>query len=193
MQEGRFFIEVRPIVVSSPQAQIVVISGAPGAGKSTLALEAANLCDRAVVISVDDIREMVVSGRADPIPEWTDETARQFILAEDATSDIARRYALAQFTVFIDHCRLPNHIDEWVARSMTSLSVVRVALVPSLSLNLERNAARTNKWFDPIILEPVIRGVHEKYIEDELADWIVFRDNADPQAWANRLLADLAQ
>ena len=47
---------------------IFLISGTPGAGKSSVAHAIATQSGRGVRISVDDIRDLVVAGRADPVP-----------------------------------------------------------------------------------------------------------------------------
>jgi predicted ATPase len=84
-------------------APIYFLTGAPGAGKSTLAVALLRHFEFGIHIPVDDLREWVVSGISHPLP-WTDETSRQFILAENAACDLAIRYQDAGFAVVIDHC-----------------------------------------------------------------------------------------
>ncbi len=152
---------------------VVIVSGSPASGKSTLALALARRFERSVCIPVDDLRDWVVSGRADSFPEWSEETALQYAIAEDAAADLAWRYHESGFAVVLDHCRLPENIDLWVERSLHGLPVSRVALAAPVETALLRNAERSNKSFDTSILDPMVRSLAEAYIHADLPGWIV--------------------
>lgn len=115
-----------------------------------------------VHLPVDDLRLWVVSGMSDSVP-WTDETERQFQIAEKASCAVARTYEEAGFSVAVDHCRNPKRLDEVVATYLSDLPVCKVLLLPELEANLQRNIERTNKEFDPAILEETIRFTNEHY------------------------------
>ena len=53
--------------------RVFIVSGVPGAGQATLARALLDRSDRGFLISLDDLREWVVSGLAQPLPEWTEE------------------------------------------------------------------------------------------------------------------------
>lgn len=170
-----------------PEPHLLVVSGPPAAGKTVVSTALAELIDRSMVVPIDEIRLWVKSGRSEPLPEWTDETALQFQLAEDSAADVASRYWEAGFSVILDHCRLPANIDAFCQRCFAERRVVKVALVPPLELVLIRNAQRSNKDFDPRVLEPVIRGVHSAYTSEDLSGWIVVDNLGDPGSTARSI------
>lgn len=105
---------------------IFVVSGSPGAGKRSVSRVLAQRFSRGVHVPVDDLRELVVSGVAHPVPTWTDETARQFRLASEVAAFIAQRYSSEGFVVVVDNVVFPN-FDPFV-----HLAAHRILLRPSL-------------------------------------------------------------
>ena len=168
--------------------RIIIVSGPPAAGKTTLANALARRFERAVCIPVDDMREWVVSGRSDPIPDWNDETSRQFQLAEDAAADLALRYSEAGFDVVLDHCRLPENIEAWVARCFTSCWPLLIAVVPPLEVTINRNSVRDNKEFETSVLEPAICGITAAYQAADLSSWIVTENLLEVEAEVDGLM-----
>src|SRR5436309_1207155 len=81
----------------TPPPPIFLISGPPGAGKTSVAKALLQHFEFGLHIPVDDLREWVVSGIAHPVPLWTEETTHQFRLARQAAAQTARLYAQAGF------------------------------------------------------------------------------------------------
>lgn len=134
-------------------APIWLISGTPGAGKSTVARALARRYPRAIAIDVDALREWVVSGYASPLDAWTAETQLQFSLAHRSAGAMTGFYAEAGFAVIIDG--VTTEAD--VAAYRFPFAPRKVLLRPSLEVTLQRNATRDTKPFDSAVLEPVAR------------------------------------
>ena len=154
---------------------IFLISGPPAAGKTTLCGALLARFERGLHLPVDDLRGWVVAGMADSVP-WIDETERQFRIAEAAAFDVAMRYRRAGFAVALDHCRNPARMDEAAAEA--GCDPVRVLLMPDLDVNLRRSHARTNKPFDPHLLDETIAFTNARYREDVGAGWLVLDNGA---------------
>lgn len=112
-------------------------------------------------IPVDDLREMVVSGIAHPVPEWSPETSRQFHLARTAAAQQARLYATHGFAVVIDDVIGPSEVAELETEFLESLEIYKLLLRPRLEIVLKRNATRRGKDFDTVVLDLAIRRLYE--------------------------------
>ncbi len=167
---------------------IIWISGPPAAGKTTLSEELMTRFPRAVHLQVDQLRNWVVSGMADSVP-WTDETERQFQIAEEATCDVALRYQASGFAVVVDHCRNLPRVQALVDARLQGVPVIKVCLLPDLDTNLERNHQRTDKPFEPSTLDPIIHFMSGRLGQDVPRGWQVL-DNSrlTPEQTADSVL-----
>jgi predicted kinase len=141
-----------------PRGPIWLISGIPGAGKSTIARAICARYAKAIHIPVDDIRELVVSGHASPI-EWSDETASQFTLARKSAARMAADYSDEGFAAVIDDVVREEDMQQFMPH-LAGRHLSKVVLIPSLEVVLSRNRTRTNKAFDTRILEPVAQRLY---------------------------------
>ena len=150
-------------------APIFVISGPPGAGKSSVARALAMRYPFGMHIPIDDLREWVVAGVAHPVPAWTDETSRQFHLARTGAARLARLYAQAGFAVVLDDVMFPEAYDQSMAPELRGLRVVRIVLLPAEAIAQQRNRERTGKSFTPSFLVETIRDVHASMQQADFA------------------------
>jgi len=148
-----------------------LISGVPGAGKTSVARALCARFPRAVHIPVDDLREFVVSGRGNPLVPFTAETRLQFRLSWETAATMAARYVDEGFVVVIDDV-VPRWGQEVYERALGGRTLRKVLLAPSLGVALERNSSRQGKRFDPAVLVPAIKNLHPSLLSGG-AGWLV--------------------
>ena len=145
---------------ASQTPPIFLLTGTPGAGKSSIANRLMRRFPFGLHIPVDDLREWVASGLADPVPVWTDETTRQFTLARRAACYTARLYADAGFAVVVDDVIFPDEAEELFAAPLSGYFLHKFLLQPNVEAALLRNAHRTNKSYNTASLVELIRTIH---------------------------------
>ncbi|MFD2608316.1 AAA family ATPase [Deinococcus taklimakanensis] len=172
-------------------APIYLLSGTPGAGKSTVAHALLQHFEFGLHLPVDDLREWVVSGIAHPGLQPNPETARQFRLARTAAAQTARLYAEAGFAVVVDDVLWPADLKLFLPH-WTGFEVRPILLAPGREVAQQRNAARTSKAFDPQMLVPLIDALDTALRPEEFcaAGWQVI-DNAQqsPEQTVTSILA----
>jgi adenylate kinase family enzyme len=146
-------------------APILIVTGPPGSGKTTLSDRLAKSFLLGMHLEIDKLRQWVVAGRSEP-PGWNDETERQYQIAESASMAVARTYADAGCTVVIDHCRNLPRLEALIQDELSDYVINRILVMTDLNTTLQRNSERTNKDFDPTLLEDILRSVHARYTSD---------------------------
>jgi len=127
---------------------IILITGIPGAGKTTVARALAARFPRGVHIEGDALQNMIVSGRVWPEPpEPRGEAADQLALRYRNEALLARSFFEAGFHAVIDDIVIGEWLDihrEILAR----LPLHLVVLAPGLEAVKARNAGRDKDVFE---------------------------------------------
>ncbi|WP_030420853.1 Pro-rich N-terminal domain-containing protein [Streptomyces sp. SCSIO 75703] len=124
----------------------VLLIGPAGAGKTTVAKYWAD--HRRVPtahISLDDVREWVRSGFADPQSGWNDHSEAQYRLARRTCGFSARNFLANGISCILDDAVFPDRpvvgLGGW--KRHVGPGLLPVVLLPGLDIVLERNAARS--------------------------------------------------
>jgi len=129
----------------SPEPKVFLVTGIPGAGKTTVSKALAERFSHAVAIESDWLQEIIVSGGLWPDEEPHDEAERQLTLKAKNTAMLADSYVDAGFTVLIDDVVPGTHRLGIYLDSLRSRPVALVVLAPSLEVALRRDEHRGYK------------------------------------------------
>ncbi|TGB17287.1 hypothetical protein E4099_03685 [Streptomyces palmae] len=134
------------VVDASQAAVAVLLIGPAGAGKTTVARHWAD--QRRVPtahISLDDVREWVRSGFANPQSGWNDNSEAQYRLARRTCGFAARNFLANGISCILDDAVFPDRpvvgLGGW--KRHVGPGLLPVVILPGLEIVLERNAARS--------------------------------------------------
>jgi predicted kinase len=125
--------------------QVLIITGAMAAGKSTVAQALAERLPRAVHLRGDVFRRMIVSGRIDPRPDTLEAFRGQLRLRYELAWSAADRYAREGFSVIYQ-----DILNDALADAVEALSARRpgvVVLCPSAAALAQREAGRAKTGY----------------------------------------------
>jgi predicted kinase len=154
-------------------AVIVLVSGPPGAGKSTIARRVAEGFERSAHLKVDDLREIMVNGFDPPSAEFTPGNERQFVRARAAATLIARLHVADGVTVVIDDVCVPAHFEDHYVELFAEPRVHRIMLKPTWEALQGRMRARAGPWDELLLSSGAAAWCYEGLERLTLEDWVV--------------------
>ncbi|MBO8199903.1 AAA family ATPase [Streptomyces smyrnaeus] len=183
-------------------AVAVLLIGPAGAGKTTVARYWAD--HRAVPtahISLDDVREWVRSGFADPQTGWNENSEAQYRLARRTCGFAARNFLANGISCILDDAVFPDWpvigLGGW--KRHVGPGLIPVVLLPGLDIVLERNAERSGNrrlsdeevahihgrmagWYSSGL--PIIDNSRQDVASTaQMLDNVVARSLASPVSW----------
>jgi chloramphenicol 3-O-phosphotransferase len=123
---------------------VLVVSGIPGAGKSTIAALVARRLARSVHIEAEVLQRFVVGGSVWPDGEPHEEAMRQLRLRGRNVALLADSFFDAGFTPVVDDVVIGTRLAD-LASDLRSRPLLFVMLVPSLEVVRARNRQRPSK------------------------------------------------
>ncbi|MGW1077405.1 AAA family ATPase [Streptomyces sp. NPDC002537] len=135
-----------PVPEAAHAAVALLLIGPAGAGKTTVARHWADTRRVPTAhISLDDVREWVRSGFADPQSGWNDHSEAQYRLARRTCGFAARNFLANGISCVLDDAVFPDRpvvgLGGW--KRHVGPGLLPVVLLPGLEIVLERNAERT--------------------------------------------------
>jgi len=129
---------------------IVIVSGSPGTGKSTVArmLAENSPYDHAVHIHTDDFYNFIRKGYVEP---WLTEASDQNTVIIESYAASAKVLASGGYEVIVDG--VINYMEPWIELAQEGFDVRGIILHPSLKMTILRNASREKQLDAGIITQ----------------------------------------
>ena len=117
-------------------SQIVVVSGPPGAGKSTVCESLCQRYDRTVHILIDDVQSWIRMGF---IPPYKPESFQQTLTIARAAARAAVAFAHDRYGVFIEGVIGPDVLDAMIEElTQAGLAIHHAMLLPTADALIQR-------------------------------------------------------
>jgi predicted kinase len=140
-------------IVAVSRKPILILTGAPGSGKTTVARLVAERADRAVHVESDCFFHFIASGY---LPPWRPESHEQNKTVMRIVGEVAVRYGQAGYQTIVDGIIIPGWFFEPLRDTIkaSGFDVAYAVLRPPLAVAVERAAdRRSSRLPDAAVVE----------------------------------------
>lgn len=133
-------------------ARIVIISGSPGTGKTSISRKLAenSTYEKAVNIHVDDFWQYIRKGYIHP---WLNDSGDQNETVVEAVAASAKKYARSGYEVFVDGTIGPWFLKPWKKLAKKDVDVRYLILRPDEETTILRATQREQNDYFPLNIE----------------------------------------
>ena len=164
--------------------ELLIVTGPPGAGKSSVAAASSGRSTPSVLIAGDEFFGFLRGGRIDP---WLVESDRQNEVVTEAAGAATGRFVVGGFWTVYDGVIGPWFLPRFLAAAGIGRAHY-VVLLPPVETCVARVADRVGHGFSD---EPATRHMHAQFEGAELQDRFILRDAAAPLDEVVDTVADL--
>ena len=160
------------------KARIIIISGACGTGKSTIAriLAEQSGYERAVNVHTDDFYAYIKKGYVSP---WKPEAEQQNTVVAETLAVCAENFAKGGYEVYVDGVIGPWFLDPWIKAARGGTDIYYIILRPDLHTAVSRGVNRKgpHDLTDAAVIEKMWAafadaGLYEAHVIDTSAQTI---------------------